>query len=131
MTQQEIFNTVVEHLLTQNVRSLDGEICMYRSKEGLKCAIGCLIPDDEYSVELEGYQVSVIQSGLYKSLLSKKTLDMFQNNLTLLKHLQDIHDIIDPKCWDTRLKATALKFNLNCPEILRKRLNLQTGAAGL
>lgn len=52
---QEIFNKVATHLLTQGKRSVasDGS-CMYRGPEGTKCAIGCLIEDDEYHPLLEG-----------------------------------------------------------------------------
>ena len=53
-TAQEVFDQVATHLLTQNERSLDGASCSYRNCDGLKCAAGCLISDDEYDNQMEG-----------------------------------------------------------------------------
>ena len=49
MTAQEIFNIVALHLFKQQAGSFDEEYshCLYRNEDGLKCAIGCLIPDDK------------------------------------------------------------------------------------
>ena len=44
---QEVFDFVAIHLLTQNEKSGDDQVCYYRSPTGLKCAAGCLIADDE------------------------------------------------------------------------------------
>jgi len=54
--KDRIFTTVMDHLIVQNRQSYDTEreICVYKHKDGLKCAIGCLIPDEEYSPKLEG-----------------------------------------------------------------------------
>jgi hypothetical protein len=56
-TDQEVFDQVANHLLTQNKRSVsatDNTLCVYRSPDGLKCAAGCLIADDEYDPRMEG-----------------------------------------------------------------------------
>jgi hypothetical protein len=58
-TLQEIFNIVSAHLLTQIKRSIKRlnssyfSACAYRGNEGLKCAAGVLIPDDQYEPEME------------------------------------------------------------------------------
>lgn len=34
--------------------SVFGNKCMYRTADGHKCAVGCLIPDEEYTCHMEG-----------------------------------------------------------------------------
>ena len=61
--RQEIFNKVFLHLKNQGARSVDPACtriyfpqCLYRNPNGLKCAIGVLIPDDKYEDRFEyGY----------------------------------------------------------------------------
>lgn len=55
MTPQEVFNTVATHLFEQGEMAYDGskESCMYRTDDGLKCAVGCLVPDETYSLGME------------------------------------------------------------------------------
>ena len=45
LTRQAAFNKVARHLLRQNAKSTnkDGE-CLYRGPNGLRCAVGALIP---------------------------------------------------------------------------------------
>jgi hypothetical protein len=57
-TNDEAAKKIVSHLVTQKKRSV-GKLgasfgCLYRSPGGCMCAIGALIPDDQYTVELEG-----------------------------------------------------------------------------
>ena len=62
MTNQEVFDTVCEHLAKQGRRARDGSpqnYCCYRAPDGAKCAVGCLIPDDLYEVEMDGSGYSV------------------------------------------------------------------------
>ena len=59
MELQEIFNVAVEHLRRQGERSvafpgMSSMSCKYRGPNGLKCAIGVFIPDEEYREEFEG-----------------------------------------------------------------------------
>ena len=59
-TLQEVFNIVSAHLLTQikrSIKTLNGSYfsaCAYRGKNGMKCAAGVLIPDDQYNPKMEG-----------------------------------------------------------------------------
>jgi hypothetical protein len=67
LTQQEIFNRVYTGLKAQGFkRSLSGpddavSRCRYRGEDGLKCAIGHLIPDEKYEEGLEGLCASVVE----------------------------------------------------------------------
>jgi len=63
MNNQEFFNTVVTKLIEQGRPSINtyGSGCAYRGAEGTKCAIGILIPDEEYFFNpTEGTSVSSI-----------------------------------------------------------------------
>ena len=62
LTKQEAFDRMVAHLREQKAFSIrkldlaDGETipgCAYRGEGGVKCAVGCLIPDELYSFEME------------------------------------------------------------------------------
>lgn len=45
--KQELFDRISKHLLKQNERSAEhiGGACRYRGDNGLKCAVGAIIPD--------------------------------------------------------------------------------------
>lgn len=92
-TKQEIFDTVVKHLAQQKRRSVipNTNICMYRSEEGLKCAIGCLIPDEEYNPEMENKAASRIVKSADNILGMNNLLDALQaahDNNTNVENLQ-------------------------------------------
>jgi len=107
MNRQEIFDKISKHLLTQNLRSANGRRCYYRSPEGLKCALGALIPDEKYDQKLEGqsaYSVEVLKAiGLGKT--SREDKDF-------LRKLQEIHDHSEPDEWAWRLRMFAERYNL-------------------
>ena len=108
MTDQELFDKVKAHLLKQNARSTDaysgGTTCAYRGAEGRKCAIGCLIPDEDYSMILEGkgpYVPAVrIAAGL--------SLDQG----ALAADLQGVHDGWEPSMWPECLVNVAKNHGL-------------------
>lgn len=99
MTPQEIFDTVYKHLVTQGEQSVNGiGFCMYRNPEGLKCAVGCLIPDDLYRPEMD------IAGGGYTDVSTlvqqhPNLPDWMRKNLHLLTELQNVHDF--SPSWDT------------------------------
>lgn len=57
-TAQSIYDTVLAHLRTQGEHAYESGRCAYRTRSGQKCAVGCLIPDDVYTPEIEGNAVS-------------------------------------------------------------------------
>ena len=107
-TLRDVVRFVTNHLLEQNKRSLFagrpqiGNGCAYRSYDGLTCAIGCLITDEEYHVGLENCDVSEddVRTALENSLgvreLSRNAIDTFTK-------LQDIHDKASPSQWEHKL----------------------------
>ena len=109
MTDQTMFDTVVAHLLTQNKRSMDYEgTCRYRSDDGTKCAIGCLISDDMYEEGLEGNGVRELLASDFKFSSYLQQFD-----LKLLIALQLTHDCRSPLEWYTELEKVAIRFDLN------------------
>lgn len=85
---QEIFNKVITHLRKQGKPAAEGPYCRYRTEDGLKCAVGCLLPDEEYDSKYEGH----IVGGLITILPESKTRDLFKRNVDLLDDLQCLHD---------------------------------------
>lgn len=60
-TKQETFDEVVAHFVTMkrpSVESMHG-MCAYRGPNGEKCFAGCLIPDTDYDIRMEGARACV------------------------------------------------------------------------
>jgi len=113
MNCQEIFDKVATHLLTQNKKALEGSFCSYLTTDGLKCAVGCIIPD--------GHPAQFSSGGLYT--ITKAYTDLFalwkmtygSREYELLSRLQIIHDSYLPKDWKYRLLQLTKNpsYNLN------------------
>jgi hypothetical protein len=94
MTEQEIFDTVVRHLKKQGRLAkevLSGD-CFYRAPNGDKCAVGCLISDDEYSPEMEGNSAfSLKEAGVLPTHLLPHVffLDKLQSTHDTAKNIND------------------------------------------
>jgi len=102
MTDQEAFDKMVRHLHSQNWEeskfTYDG--CAYRGDNGMMCAVGCLIPDDEYIKAIE-----------YKDYKTAKELCPSLANISdnVLKEMQLFHDGCMVYCIDNE----AIKDELN------------------
>ena len=85
---QEVFDLVANHLFTQGrpARQDDGR-CRYRTKSGLRCAIGALIPDELYKEEFEGAGAAQLIDNLYALEIAD-----WREHKELLDHLQSVHD---------------------------------------
>jgi len=78
MSAQEVFDKVYNHLINQGRASVDEYgFCRYRHN-GLMCAAGCLIPDEEYSQKLE--------------MMHWTSLGLSNHHLELIQTMQSIHD---------------------------------------
>jgi hypothetical protein len=119
MNNQTAFNTVVKHLVKQNWQrseSSDGN-CAYRGRDGLMCAVGCLIPDEKYRTSWD------YGGGIGVLTLMGDYPDLFPNvDHDLLNKLQKFHDSemfvnnIDHNKY--RLRKIADHFKLECKEEL-------------
>ena len=114
MNKQEIFDKVATHLMKQMCQAKHGYFCKYRTEEGLRCAVGCLIPDHLYSPNLEGKKVEKEE---FTPIL--KALGIRPDNVGFLSALQSIHDYSFVSDWRKDLERLALKHHLKQPECLR------------
>ena len=105
LSDQELFDKVVNHLRVQGCKALENEHCKYRTASGLKCAAGCLIPDDMYKPSMEGMNIiGVIQNN--------PNLEDVISNPGLISRLQFIHDWIEVMSWEESFKGVAIQFGL-------------------
>ena len=118
MTAQQIFDKVAIHLLTQNKRAIDEDkICKYRTEDGLKCAVGCLIPDEDYDPRMELMTFPILFLSPNRQRFPQ--LHPLHDHISILQELQRIHDRSLPETWKHRLTLLAEQFDLN-PEVLEK-----------
>jgi hypothetical protein len=105
-TAQEIFDLCAKHLLTQNEHSHSRhKACMYRSPNGLKCALGVLISDEEYSGDMESKGITTLLREFGSS-----------NHIHhgLLHDFQSVHDNgHSVSCWPNELIGLAMHYNLS------------------
>lgn len=104
-TEKDVLDFVSLHLLTQGVHSYldDGgtfdrcsNICAYRGSNGLKCAVGAIIPSEAYKYNME-------ESNYPQMLSANPTFKT--DHCDLLTELQQVHDNENTDYWDTRLKS--------------------------
>ena len=131
MTKQEIFNTVCEHLIKQNKRASDNGNCVYRTAEGLKCAVGCLIKDEYYSPWFEELTMNHVRAGVrgdFVPIRVRSFIDALVNSgvpindsetVDLLQLLQKIHDGFDESRWKGKLRSLAILAGLQQPECIQ------------
>lgn len=96
---KKIFDYVVNHLRTQGPAFNVKGGAKYRSEDGKKCAIGCLISDKEYSETFErsGQLTGLLFRNLHTpDSLKQKLLPHFN----LLGKLQSIHDHTPQAIWE-------------------------------
>ena len=104
MTNEEAFQISAKHLLKQWRRAIIKGSCSYRTPCGDKCAIGILIPDDEYSPDFENTWVTNIHG---------KVSTLAPLDLRMLDRLQDVHDDFAPYEWRSELARVAREFGFS------------------
>lgn len=102
-TEQQVFDQVVTHMLTQKTRSSIDGVCAYRGFNNKRCAGGCLMDEDEYAPRFEGctWDVLIQEHGVPT------------DHQLLIKALQNIHDRTKPELWAFALYSLARQFKLN------------------
>ena len=102
-TFQDVFNSVVNHLIVQNKTSADdGSGCKYRAyiegEEYLKCAIGCLISDINYHEFIEDSLAS--NSDVIEAIKKSNPELIIDDKMTeLFVLMQYVHDHLEPENW--------------------------------
>jgi hypothetical protein len=115
---QHLFDTVVDHLLTQAKKSLNASRhCLYKGPDGLQCAIGVLIDDKYYASVLEGEEVD--DPSVLRAVCLSQHIDVSvpqsDNHFDLvgfLKDLQYTHDESHAYEWERELKKHAASYGL-------------------
>ena len=116
--EQRTFDKVAAHLLKQNAKSRSTTqawaTCAYRGVGGLKCAVGCLIPDDLYSPRIEGsvYALPIHVLAYLIELPVDHELRVRASRMHFLSKLQMIHDAASPEAWRRVLHAFGVEFSL-------------------
>lgn len=109
-TEQEVFDQVANHLLTQMEQSKGDGGCWYRSTNSsgkiLKCAAGCLIADEEYTERMDNDSDETTWHYLAEEGVFPK------EHMELISWLQKAHDDNYPHEWDKELRAIAELYNL-------------------
>jgi len=97
-TQQEIYDTVMNHLWKQGKIAYENSACRYRTEDGSKCAVGCLIPDNLYnnlfeSSGVHGVIATLLDTPKFQISPYDELLDFFKRNEIFLSVIQrDLHD---------------------------------------
>ncbi len=114
LSEQEIFNQVADHLLTQKKKSRDPKTksCQYRGPNGLKCAVGGILADHEVPFGANNYTVYSIDLP-----------DRLRGRVDFLRALQVVHDQNKPSRWIEKLSAFAKKHKLSTSVLKKYRMS--------
>lgn len=110
MIAQEVYDKMVAHLRKQGKRSVDADYnCMYRSPEGLQCAVGCLIEPEEYNEVFENRSFDFI----FDRCPSFATR-IGRMNSNIMGAIQILHDDtdVDVKHWEKHFQDIAKLYKL-------------------
>lgn len=103
---ENVFVFVGRKLIAQNAKSLsESGLCRYRGENGRCCAVGHLIPDENYNEHMEGQLVEV--------LINMYNVEIDKEKMSLLTKLQDLHDIFEPSKWLEKLEEIASEYGFD------------------
>lgn len=126
MTDQEVFDTVARHLLTQKARASDAQYeekawsaCVYRHSSGRKCAVGVLIPDDKYCADMEG---RAPDNSSTTGLKIRDAAGLTDDQVRLALSCQTVHDTRPVSDWRQQLRLVAFAHGLS-PAVLAEFAN--------
>ena len=123
-TLQDAFDKMVRHLLSQGKRSYGNipdeadhpgtEGCLYRGPDGLMCAVGCLISDEDYDPRMENS--TPLMPSMEMWMAANFAEDIRERAESVLSWVQDIHDNIEPEGWEDALRKAAGLYDLSMPK---------------
>lgn len=108
----EVLTYVGNNLIKQGCRSGSGPVgmCAYRGSNDLKCGVGFLINDSNYSPKLEGKALT--DDSVNDAV--KDSIGWMDNTLSaLLDDIQSIHDNESPLEWPTLLSNLSECYKLS------------------
>lgn len=111
LTMQEAFDKASNHLMKQLKPAKTMGHCVYRHPGGLQCAIGCLIPDELLTLDINSYSID----GL---LRYSEYIDYLFSNIDkrFLQNLQQVHDYSPVDEWKKQLRYLGKQYDLTLPE---------------
>lgn len=116
-TAQEVFDSIVNHLRAQGRRSVthaDADAaagrCLYRGPEGTACAVGCRIPDSEYTPKMETHSVVWLQADPNTEALP--SIRATERHTALLSSMQSVHDTTPVEDWEDGFRSVAKNVGL-------------------
>lgn len=117
-TAQQVFDQVATHLLTQKqkaqtITERDGKVCCYRTSDGLKCAAGCLISDEEYH-QFVGSNINFKPWYIVSGIVNVQGV-----HDRLINDLQNCHDGVEETSWKDALSVIATDHKLS-PAVLEQ-----------
>jgi hypothetical protein len=106
-TEQQVFDQMAVHMLTQNQRSFmdDNETCAYRNGHELMCPAGCLFSDEEYK------KIKPDDRGTWRTLVENELVPSY--HCALISDVQSIHDQHEPHEWLTRLQGVIQRYGFS------------------
>lgn len=118
---QEAFDKIWAGIKAQGEPSEVRHKCFYRGPGALKCAIGQLIPDEEYNPEFDSSRWDEGLGGVIKAVSSLQKYDK-----NFLVAMQRIHDDSSASCrrsgddfisfWKCNMQQYAKDNELTCPK---------------
>jgi hypothetical protein len=110
LTKTEIINRAFDGIIAQGIRSTNGNNkyervnndengCRYRDKDGNKCAVGQLIPDNLYNEKLEMVSLLTEITNPLWVALRETGIEHTKENVDLLIDIQRIHDLHPVTSW--------------------------------
>lgn len=111
LTNQQIFDKVVKHLIKQNEKSKHKGRVVYINSEGLTCSAMCLV-----SRKLRS-KVKVNSQDLPDEILAQSGIR--KQSFSLVYKLQGVHDAYPVINWKYILVERAREFRLKIPSILK------------
>ena len=91
-SEQELYDYIGTFLIKQGKQSKNGDICLYRGPNGIKCAVGCVLSDHYYRKDMD---YGIFSNGAYTATQLIKTFKVpkfFEKFGVFLNDAQYVHD---------------------------------------
>lgn len=113
-TRQEIFDIAYRGLASQGWKQSSNASgsCAYRGKNGLKCAIGWLIPDEKYKRHMDRGNSSIDHK---PSVVNAAGIN--KSDMSFAVALQMIHDEVPSSELKASMEDFARDYGLTIPEV--------------
>ncbi len=118
LTKQQIFDKVSVYLIRQNKICENDDGCLYHGNDGLRCAIGCLIPKRYYNISMEEENVDNLFKFHKKAMIGCKLSSRYKG---LLNELQMVHDDRMVMEWREELGKVARNFKVSPDKFMKAK----------